>query len=213
MGVHHKNLNEKQDKTSVYDCKRCEKTFEDQIKLDTHLCDPRPVQIIQCEQCDFKSDSVSVIKEHVDVNHRTMSPSCLFCDFEANTHEEMSDHITEKHEELGVLKTLAFHQKYVTESFDSFKDELTTVLNNIITGHNAIKQELFIMRQNQVTDKKIETIEKSVNNLSALVSTHLQNPEPTSSNSNSFFLFFIVYLKITDTNLFSIQTYAKYSTN
>ena len=94
--------------------------------------------------------SVSEIATHVQENHKGIE-NCEFCEFKADNREDMTDHMIEKHEDLGVLNMLSFQQRYVIYSFDLFKQELTTVIKGLIEGQNVIKQELFIMRQNQVT--------------------------------------------------------------
>ena len=99
----------------------------------------------------------------------------------------------ENHEDLGVLNMLAFQQKCMTEGFELFKHELTTVIKGFIEGQNAIKQELFIIRQNQVSEKKIADVDISIQK-SPLCSTniwtqsklmfhlHQRNQNPLSHN-------------------------------
>ena len=88
----------------------------------------------------------------------------------------------EKHEDLGVLNELASQQKYASQSFDLYKEEMTKVLNAIIDSHNEIKQEVFIVRQNQVTDKKIVSIE---NDLSTKASVPFKAAELEALSSKS----------------------------
>ena len=87
---------------------------------------------------------------------------CEFCDYIAETREDMTDHIYTKHEDLGILNMLGQQQKYCTESFDMFKDEMSVVIKSLSQvvlelreGQNVMKQELFILRQNQISEEKM----------------------------------------------------------
>ena len=57
----------------------------------------------------------------------------------------------EFHQMLFVLNSLAGNQKYVSESFDNFKEEVTSSLKNIKEDTIIMKQELFILRQQSQT--------------------------------------------------------------
>ena len=54
------------------------------------------------------------------------------------------------HDMLVILNGLARNQALVGESFDRFKDEVSTALNKIIDDNNIMKQELFILRQKEI---------------------------------------------------------------
>ena len=151
-------------------------------KLNTHFCDPRQPQNIHCEKFPYVSKSLEDVINHMKEDHKEKKEKCEFCVFQAESRDEMTDHIYDKHEDMGVLNALAQQQRYVAESFDLFKKELTTVLNGIIDGHNAIKQELFIIRKNQVSEKKIVDIEKSVLNLSSLIGQDINSKNITHSS-------------------------------
>ena len=167
MGVHHKPSvrPETEEKDEVYICERCEKSYEGLQKLNSHFCDPRPPQKIHCEQCPYVTSSVGDIANHFQDNHKEKE-RCEFCDFEAETHEAMVDHRIEQHEDLGLLNQLSFQQKYVNESFDHFRNEMSEVVKGIVHAHTAIKQELFIIRKNQVAENRIIEVEKSMKVLS-----------------------------------------------
>ena len=168
-----------------YNCDRCEKTFKVQNQLNNHSCHTRAPQNIFCEKCPFISKSIDDIINHMKKSHKG-EEKCEFCDYVAQTRDDMTDHIYTKHEDMGLLNVLAQQQKYVTEGFDLFRDEMSEVLKNLIQvvlglrdGQNIVKQELFIIRQNQVSDnKRSAAVEKALNDL-----THLMSQEAIISNA------------------------------
>ena len=155
----HNAINHEQ--TNVYTCEQCEKTYEGISNLQNHHCDPRQPQNIHCERCPFISKSLDDIITHMKEQHRGRE-KCEFCDYIAETREDMTDHIYTKHEDLGILNMLGQQQKYCTESFDMFKDEMSVVIKSLSQvvlelrkGQNIMKQELFILRQNQILEEKM----------------------------------------------------------
>ena len=106
---------------------------------------------------------------------------CQHCDYKAADLKTITDHIETDHQEFALLNHLARNQTYVSQAFDTFKDELTNVLNKIIDGHNSIKQELFIFRQSNYGTERLDKIEASVTNLTRLVqSSQLPATAPAS---------------------------------
>ena len=75
----------------------------------------------------------------------------------------MKEHLDKDHIELAYLSEVSESQRDLGNKFECFKKELTDILNVIIDDHNAIKQELFIQRQdkNQVV-KKMDNIEGAI---------------------------------------------------
>ena len=73
-------------------------------------------------------------------------------------------------------------------TFEVFKDELKDILNKIIGGHNAVAQELFVIRNNQANDEKFKNLENSFKKLADLVdsrtSTGSTEIPPTSGTSS-----------------------------
>ena len=50
---------------------------------------------------------------------------------------------------------------------------MTEVIIGIKDSYNAVKQELFIIRQNQVSEKKMIEVEKTVNEMFLLVKKNI----------------------------------------
>ena len=155
--------------TDLLTSDRCEKTYEGNKNTMNHQCDPKPTQNIYCERCPYISKNLDGIITHMKKEHRGRE-KCEFCDYIAETREDMTDHIYTKHEDLGILNMLGQQQKYVTDSFDLFKDEMSGVIKSLsqvvielLEGQNVMKQELFILRQNQISEKKLNDVVSLVN--------------------------------------------------
>ena len=114
------------------------------------------------------TNNVGDIVIHFQDNHKKKE-KCELCDFEAATHDEITDHRIETHEDFGLLIKLSSQQKLMTQNFDIFRDEMSDIVKELIATQNAIKQEMFIMRQSQVSEKKIIQVEKSLELVSSLL--------------------------------------------
>ena len=61
------------------------------------------------------------------------------------------------HPNLALFNTLTVQLTNIQNGFSSFevfKDELKSILNKLIDGHNTVRQELFLMRNIQKDDAK-----------------------------------------------------------
>ena len=110
------------------------------------------------------------LQEHQD---EKTSFKCNHCNFEAKDIPLINEHIETVHTELALLNCISLNQKSSEEGFEIFKHELTDVLakiihsqNTIIEGHNAIKQEMFIMRQSQKSYIKLDQLDEALELLS-----------------------------------------------
>ena len=115
------------------------------METHTNVNVREPLQQINCDECDYKAPSVRDLVAHILKNHRnnTETIPCNYCDYKAIDLKSIHDHIEADHHEYAILNHIARNQTNVAEAFETFKDELTNVLNKVIDGHNSIKQELF----------------------------------------------------------------------
>ena len=112
--------------------------------------------------------------------HKQTIKICNYCDFETATRELIIGHIEEYHGDQVIPSDMFEKVTSIKESFDlfeTFKVELKDILNKLIDEHNAVKQELFMIRNNQANDTKMKDIDASIKRLSSLIGA--------SSNSNS----------------------------
>ena len=85
------------------------------------------------------------------------------------------------HDMIVILNGLAQNQIYVSTSFDKFKEELTNVLNKIISDHNIIKQELFILRQTKKDTAKEDIAPASEDSKKATTKDDITPPPDASA--------------------------------
>ena len=101
---------------------------------------------VKCDQCDFKADDIASIITHIRIVHR-QSLKCGNCDYIGNDYGDLAKHSTESHEDTTLISTM----------YDHVKDGLVQVevlrkmLLQVIQGQNEMKQELFVLRNMQMT--------------------------------------------------------------
>ena len=174
-------------------CQMCGVRFDEIAMLKKHNCEIHRVNPeTNCDQCDYRGDSVNDFITHLLETHEknTEMIECQHCDHRALTIKSYNDHLEADHVEFSILNHLVSSQKGLSQNIENFKTELTNILNVIIDDHNAIKQELFILRQDkQQNTKKIVNIEQTVMTLSnALLSGKVPSapvPEPCNPPSAS----------------------------
>ena len=137
-----------------------------------------------CDQCDYKAKSVTELVDHILRTHKNNVEvtQCPYCEFKSIDMEGYKDHLEADHVELAMFGHIASNQLALTENFETFKNELTNILNVIINDHNIMKQESFISRQNNHDQgKKLNDIEEALANVSNLVSAGY--PKKTESEN------------------------------
>ena len=102
--------------------------------------------------------------------------------------EGIKEHVETDHMEFVLLRNVSENQLEVSRNFEVFKGELTNILKAIIEDHNAIKQELFILRQdNHKSIEKMDNIYGNVKYLTNLMSSENKSTasHQTSTNTSS----------------------------
>ena len=75
-----------------------------------------------------------------------------YCEHIAKHREDLKDHVYDKHSDILMLQSMAQQMDTISKSFEvfeSFKGELTNVLKSIFDNQNAMRQELFLIRNKQ----------------------------------------------------------------
>ena len=160
-------------------CKKCKCTFISDDDLTNHTCIKEVGQKTNCDQCDYKGNSVIEFITHLLNTHEknTEVLECQYCDFKAINLQRYRDHVDTVHIEIAMFAHLASNQNALTQNLEKFKDELANILNVIIEDHNVIKQELFILRQNKhESHEKLNNVEKSISKLTSMVSSGVLKP-------------------------------------
>ena len=180
-----------------HSCDDCKKTFKSNEELrnhiQTHSSAPAPSSPlkdqtdIQCDQCSFIAENVSVFVNHIIKSHENSFEICNLCGYVATTGESLKSHIKDNHDDQELLNVISGQISQVTKSFDIFevfKKELKDVLNTFIGGHNSILQELFVIRNNQANETKFKNIEDSITKLTTMVSESLSIPRCADTVTN-----------------------------
>ena len=169
----------------TFKCNLCQRNISKESDLTNHTCIAS--KDIKCEQCDYRANNVSDIVTHILSTHCNKTEiECAHCEFKAIDKEGMKNHIETEHWELSFMAHIVSQLTNVTENFESFKKELTNILNVIIEDHNVIKQELFIHRQdNHKQADKIKKIDEGISTLTNMISNSSNEAPGPSSTSRS----------------------------
>ena len=177
-----------------FTCSLCDQTCENNEQLKHHLSSHKqsqnspldqslPQTQVNCDQCNFVATDVPNLVNHIITSHKQTMKMCDFCEHEAASRDLLKAHIMEKHENQFFLNVIADQMVRVKDSFDMFevfKVELKDILNKLIDGHNSVKQELFLIRNNQVNDTRLKDIENSIKRLSSRIGT---SPSPATEDT------------------------------
>ena len=117
------------------------------VHENTSTMEPFP-----CEVCGLVLANFEVLQDHMDSRHNQLKVNCRYCDYEAKDEESWHGHLVDKHEEYVILHSMAKQVDHLTdgsESFDKFKVDVLDTLKAILENQNQIKQEMFLIRNNQ----------------------------------------------------------------
>ena len=193
----------------AYQCNKCNEVFHQEDNLMLHLVNvhpdsPQPPVVpvptnIKCDQCTFIASDVSALVVHIRNDHT--KEQCQYCDHEAMDRDCLKDHMYEEHAEVVMVHTMAEQMNQVSENFaafETFKGELTNVLNTILNNQttildnqNTMKQELFVVRNKQF-EQDIKASQTKTRHPSspkepepAMKPSSSSTPSNMSSNTNS----------------------------
>ena len=104
-----------------------------------------------CEMCGSVVATFELLQEHMS-NHKTpRTIACKYCDVSSRDQKAFQEHMIESHEEYVILHTMAKQVDNLSdnsESFYSFKYDLFNTLKSLLENQVAMKQELFLIRNN-----------------------------------------------------------------
>ena len=139
--------------------------------------------------CGFIAQDIPILVNHIINKHRQIVKTCNFCDYETLSRDDIIEHISSHHGDNDSRIEMANQIASLKESFESletFKGELNELVKNLIGEHIAVKQELFMIRNNQANDTKLRDIDRDIKRLIALVETS-PSSQPTSDASMTKF--------------------------
>ena len=161
----------------TFSCSKCPSTiFQSNELLSQHnaTCHSpikktltKPTEETYCNQCGYKGRNVNEFNAHLLKEHDVKDLiQCRYCEKKFINAKAIQDHIEIDHVKYAMLDLILGNQKIMDENLITFEKRLTNVLNGILGDQNVIKQELFILRQNDSAIKdKIDTIERAVSSL------------------------------------------------
>ena len=123
-----------------FECTKCEKTFKSEDAAKEHMCN------IKCDQCDYKADDIASIVTHTRIIH-SVSLKCSVCDYTGNDYGDLAKHSTAHHEDTSLINTMFDNVKEGLEQIELLKN----MMLQVIKGQNEMKQELFVIRNDQRT--------------------------------------------------------------
>ena len=131
-------------------CEKCGETFYNRDTMNEHMRQHYEIgQDTNCGQCDYKGKSVNDFITHLLKTHKKNPEmiECEHCEYRSISVQNYNEHLQTDHEEFTILGNLVSNQNGLNNNFETFKTELTDILNTIIQDSNVVKQELFILRQ------------------------------------------------------------------
>ena len=159
-----KHINKKHG--NLVSCKSCGINFSDADILKEHEARKHNTKPSPCDICGLVLANFLLLKEHTITIHSQTQESCRYCDFRANNNEDLETHLVYQHEEYIILHSMAKQMDIICEQFrtvetfgkqlstyETFMTDILSVLKSLLEGQNAMKQELFVLRNSQYNTK------------------------------------------------------------
>ena len=111
-----------------------------------HVCTPKlPISSVKCDQCDYEAPNVESMVSHLLSAHgkEIHFEKCTFCEYESSSRQLLSDHIVTKH--ATILHILAEQQSPLMMELNSFKNEVSSLLNVVMGDQIEFKKQLMNM--------------------------------------------------------------------
>ena len=96
---------------------------------------------------------------------------CNFCSYETNVKEELEDHMNQ--EVYKIFSNLVKSQSLICDKIDKLQRDLSESLGKVTDDNLVIKQELFILKQNQI----VESVHKQTKESSDKVNMGSSQPK------------------------------------
>ena len=151
---------------NLVSCKSCGTNFSDADILKEHEARKHNTKPFPCDICGLVLANFLLLKEHTITIHSQTQESCRYCDFRANNNEDLETHLVYQHEEYIILHSMAKQMDIICEQFrtvetfgkqlstyETFMTDILSVLKSLLEGQNAMKQELFVLRNSQYNTK------------------------------------------------------------
>ena len=107
-----------------------------------------------CELCGLVLATFELLDYHTKSVHRSNQEFCKYCDSKEKNKEDLMEHMIKEHEDIVIVHTMASQVNRVEDKVDSFKEEVMNLFARLLHQNNEMKQELFLIRNNQVIEKQ-----------------------------------------------------------
>ena len=140
---------------NIETCCKCEECgfVGDQRELEVHAVNHRKAtntaEPFPCEICGLVFGVFAHLQHHMISQHSKHRISCQYCTFTGEHEEALETHMIGQHAEIVILHTMAKQVDEMTDKYAQLERSLATILEN----QNSIKQELFILRNDQVNQE------------------------------------------------------------
>lgn len=135
-------------------CNQCENIFHDAKTLKDHIdakhTTHKQIDPFPCEWCGLYFSNFGLLEDHVQNYHGENSEHCHFCSEVFATLEELQAHMRQAHEDILILCTMAKTVETVNDKLEELSNQMKILLEN----NHAMKQEIFILRNNQTITKE-----------------------------------------------------------
>ena len=137
-----------------------------------------------CEVCGLVLATISLHEEHMN-SHGVKDVTCQYCDHKSKNEDAMKNHVFDSHGDVIMFQKMAQQVNYMSksetlslETFENFKSELFTMFRQLSDDHNAMKQELFLIRN------KLEISAQSQEHTPRVPQPSVPTPLPPSNPSS-----------------------------
>ena len=157
-------------------CELCSFKCVYNIQLKKHIKSHHDTA--KCETCVKTFINVQELNEHKLKEHVEGYFKCDYCQQSFDDESAHKDHMLNRHEEIVVMYTMAKQIDVMEEKlvkFEVFQNQVMSLITNVKDTQNEIKQELFLLRNNQQMLKKTNDLKLEVP----------KNEEPIVSNVES----------------------------
>ena len=190
-----------------FNFKKCDQVFEARKSLNRHIRtehDPHS-EPFPCMLCGLVFATFELLQNHTRSDHTTNQESCKYCDHTEENKEDLLEHMIKEHEDTVLAHTIASLVDKIDDKvdrLDRFSGEVMSLLGKLFEQNNELKQELFLIRNNQAlyknepstpVDKFPETtteplkksykdiVESNIKN----IRKEVEEPKETSKNNNA----------------------------
>ena len=139
-----------------FQCELCDYTYKYNIQIKKHRQAAHNStdtnEEFPCEECNLSFGNSKYLEEHMQSYHHNTAVPCSYCGIPLDK-KDYREHMLEFHEDTVILYTIGkqvdeLHEKL--ETIEAFKSDLIHNMKNLMNAQNEIKQELFLIRNNQI---------------------------------------------------------------